>query len=114
MSNNNRYNKSLKGLVHEKFDKNFVEYLLSEQRKYTEDYSNLEILHNSLQFNVLLNTYRGVAQETWNNYYKFKLIDFEQLKALQMEANELEERKLMLLDTNSGRKKRSFAKKDCV
>lgn len=94
VSNNNRYNKSLKGLVHEKFDKNFVEYLLSEQRKYTEDYSNLEILHNSLQFNVLLNTYRGVAQETWNNYYKFKLIDFEQLKALQMEANELEERKL--------------------
>lgn len=68
--------------------------MLSEQRKYTEDYSNLEILHNSLQFNVLLNTYRGVAQETWNNYYKFKLIDFEQLKALQMEANELEERKL--------------------
>lgn len=94
VSNNNRYNKSLKGLVHEKFDKEFVEYLLSEQRKYTEDYSNLEMLHNNLQFNVLLNTYRGVAQETWNNYYKFKLIDFEQLKALQVEANELEERKL--------------------
>lgn len=93
ISNNDRYNKSLKGLVYEKFDKNFVENLFAEQRKYAEDYSNLEMLHNNLQFNVLLNSYRDMAQETWNNYYKFKLIDFEQLRALQTEKEEIEERK---------------------
>ncbi|KAL6450090.1 hypothetical protein SBY92_002032 [Candida maltosa Xu316] len=91
--NNNRYNKSLKGLTHERFDKDFVENLLAEQRKYAEDYSNLEMLHNNLQFNVLLNTYRNIAQDTWHNYYKFKLVDFEQLRALQVEAEEIEERK---------------------
>ncbi|MCP8718527.1 MAG: hypothetical protein M5F18_04415 [Asgard group archaeon] len=93
ISNNDRYNKSLKGLVFEKFDKDFVENLLADQRKYAEDYNNLEMLHNNLQFNVLLNTYRDLAQQTWDNYYKFKLIDFEQLRALQTEKEEIEERK---------------------
>ncbi|RCK63264.1 hypothetical protein Cantr_10269 [Candida viswanathii] len=101
ISTNNRANKSLKGLVHEKFDKDFVENLLAEQRKYAEDYNNLEMLHNNLQFNVLLNTYRDIVQETWNNYYKFKLIDFEQLRALHTEKEEIEERKRAVENHNN-------------
>ncbi|CAI5756083.1 unnamed protein product [Candida verbasci] len=98
LSNSERYNKSLKGLVHDKFNKNFVENLLNEQRKYTEDYSNLEMLHNNLQFNLLINTFREISEDTWNNYFKFKLIDFEQLKALQQEIHETELRKQAMDD----------------
>lgn len=96
LSNREKYNKSLKGLAHERFNKNSVERLLAEQRKYTEDYLNLEMLHNSVQFNFLLNSYREIAEETWNCYFKFKLFDLEQYKALQLEKDELKERDRLL------------------
>ncbi|CCG24919.1 hypothetical protein CORT_0G02380 [Candida orthopsilosis Co 90-125] len=96
LSNREKYNKSLKGLAHERFNKNSVERLLAEQRKYTEDYLNLEMLHNSVQFNFLLNSYREIAEETWNCYFKFKLFDLEQYKALQSEKDELKERDRLL------------------
>ncbi|KAI5957101.1 hypothetical protein KGF54_000029 [Candida jiufengensis] len=94
ISSKDRYNKSLKGLLHDKFNANFVESLLAEQRKYTEDYSNLEMLHNNLQYNLLLNSYRSISQDTWNCYFKFKSFDFEQYNALQMEKNEIEAKNL--------------------
>ncbi|KAK6462747.1 hypothetical protein DFJ63DRAFT_319550, partial [Scheffersomyces coipomensis] len=87
-----RYNQGLKGLLFEKFNKEYVESVLSKQRKYTEDYVNLEMLHNNLQFNLLINSYREISEETWENYYKFKLTDFEQLKSLNQEKLELETR----------------------
>ncbi|RLV89293.1 hypothetical protein JA1_005222 [Spathaspora sp. JA1] len=88
-----RYNQSLKGLLHERFNNQLVDNLFAKQRKYTEDYSNLEMLHNNLQFNVLLNSYRHISNQTWQNYFKFKTTDFEQLKLLQVEKQEIESRK---------------------
>ncbi|KAI5952138.1 hypothetical protein KGF57_004186 [Candida theae] len=96
LSNREKHNKSLKGLVHEKFNRKSVESLLAEQRKYTEDYLNLEMLHNSVQFNFLLNSYREISEDTWNSYFKFKLLDFEQFRALQSEKDELKERERFL------------------
>ena len=87
-----KYTQNLKGLVHEKFNKEYVESLLTDQRRYTEDYSNVEILHNNLQYNVLLNSYRDISRDTWGTYYKFKLFDFEQYKALQEEEADKERR----------------------
>lgn len=77
--NNKRYNANVKGLMHDRFNKPLVDSILNKQREQTDDCVNLEMLHNNLQFNLLLNTYREMADETWTNYYKFKLIDFEQL-----------------------------------
>lgn len=98
LSHKERYNKSLKGLAHERFNKQTVEGTLAEQRKYTEDYLNLEMLHNSVQFNFLLNSYREIAEDTWNCYFKFKLFDLEQYKALQLERNEIKEKERLLLE----------------
>ncbi|CAK9437449.1 uncharacterized protein LODBEIA_P18270 [Lodderomyces beijingensis] len=92
LSSQGRYKADLKGLIHPSFNKDYVESLLADQRKYTEDYSNLEMLHNSLQYNVLLNSYREISRDTWRAYFKFKLFDFEQLKALQTERKEIEEK----------------------
>ncbi|KAK6453854.1 uncharacterized protein RJT20DRAFT_131296 [Scheffersomyces xylosifermentans] len=88
-----RYNQGLKGLVYDKYSKSWVDSVLAKQRKYTEDYMNLEILHNNLQFNLLLNTYRDISEETWQYYYKFKNTDFEQLRALQRENDEIKLRR---------------------
>ncbi|KAI5969910.1 hypothetical protein CANMA_001052 [Candida margitis] len=98
LSNWEKQNKSLKGLAHERFNKEAVEGLLSEQRKYTEDYLNLEMLHNSVQFNFLLNSYREISEDTWNCYFKFKLFDLEQYKALQSERSELKEKERVSLE----------------
>ncbi|EGW33929.1 uncharacterized protein SPAPADRAFT_49025 [Spathaspora passalidarum NRRL Y-27907] len=95
-----RYNHSLKGLLHEKFNNQLVETVFAKQRKFTEDYSNLEMLHNNLQFNVLLNTYRHISNQTWKNYFKFKTTDFEQLKASQVEQREIELRKQAIENHN--------------
>ncbi|KAI5962590.1 uncharacterized protein KGF55_003666 [Candida pseudojiufengensis] len=98
ISNKDRYNKSLKGLLHDTFNENFVESLLAEQRKYTEDYSNLEMLHNNLQYNLLLNSYRSISEDTWNCYFKFKSFDFEQYNAIKTEKNENEIKKKAIED----------------
>lgn len=71
-----RHRLHIKGLVHEKFNKQYIDYVT---RMNGEDYENLEMLHNTLQFNLLANTYRDISTDTWNNYYKFKFTDFEQL-----------------------------------
>lgn len=71
-----RHRLHIKGLVHEKFNKQYVDYVT---RLNGDDYENLEMLHNTLQFNLLLNTYRDISTDTWNNYFKFKFTDFEQL-----------------------------------
>lgn len=85
-----KYNQSLKGLVHNRFNQTLVDSFLSKQRKYTEDYANMEMLHSNVQFNLLLNAYRDISEDTWDSYYKFKMIDFEQLGALQRETAELD------------------------
>lgn len=83
-----RTNNHVKGLVHEHFNKYYVDYIINKQRNVVEDYNNLEVLHNSLQFNLLLNTYRSINDKTWDNYYKFKAIDFEQLILQKSPINE--------------------------
>ncbi|KAI3402318.2 hypothetical protein KGF56_004888 [Candida oxycetoniae] len=96
VSGKERFKANLKGLIHERFNKDFVDGLLSSQRRYTEDYSNLEMLHNSLEYNVLLNSYREISRDTWSGYFKFKLFDFEQYKALEVEKREQQVRQRAL------------------
>lgn len=69
----------LKGLIPNKFNKAYVDDVLSKQRNHVEDYNNLEMLHNTLEFNLLVNTYRDISYDTWINYYKFKFMDFEKM-----------------------------------
>lgn len=93
-SHSKRYNFNVKGLMHDRFNKPLIESTLNKQREYIDDCTNLEMLHNNLQFNLLLNTYREMAGETWDNYYKFKLLDFEQLsvqKKKRIEAKIVQE-----------------------
>lgn len=91
-----RHNSSIKGLIHDYFLKDNLDATLDEQRRHVEDYHNLEILHNNIQFNLLLNTYREISGETWNAYYHFKLIDFEQLKEVQrIKAKEAKKKELV-------------------
>ncbi|ODV81185.1 uncharacterized protein CANTADRAFT_25409 [Suhomyces tanzawaensis NRRL Y-17324] len=87
-----RYNQNLKGLVHDKFSKKVVDRIFAKQRTYTEDYINLEMLHSNAQFNLLVNSYREISEDTWENYYKYKMTDFEQLGASQKERAEIEAR----------------------
>lgn len=75
----NRFNLHLKGLIPEKFNKSYVDSVLTKQRGHVEDYDNLEMLHNTLEFNLLVNTYRDISYDTWINYYKFKFMDFEKM-----------------------------------
>lgn len=92
-----RYNNNLKGLIHEFFTKDNVDLVLDKQRRYTEDYHNIEMLHNNLQFNLLINTYRDISKDTWENYYKFKMIDFEQYNEIQRnKLKEIKKKELIL------------------
>lgn len=83
-------NNSVKGFVHDSFTKELINDTITKQSSFVADCSNLEMLHNNLQFNVLLNAYGEISEETWNNYYKFKLIDFEQLGMKQRERAQRE------------------------
>ncbi|CUM64490.1 uncharacterized protein PRCAT00002095001 [Priceomyces carsonii] len=74
-----RHNHSLKGLLHDQFNKSFAEKIIKQHSDENDDGANLEMLHNNLQFNILANTYRQMSLETWQQYYKFKLVDREQL-----------------------------------
>lgn len=75
----NRFDRPIKGLVHDFYSDDNVEIVLDRQRKFTEDFTNLEMLHNNVLFNLLVNSYREVATDTWKNFYRFKSIDFEKL-----------------------------------
>ncbi|CAH2353512.1 hypothetical protein CLIB1423_11S01376 [[Candida] railenensis] len=90
LNSSSKFNSSLKGFVHDSFTKELIDDTLTKQASFVADCSNLEILHNNLQFNVLLNAYREISEDTWDNYYKFKLIDFEQLGMNQREKAKLE------------------------
>ncbi|CAK7909512.1 hypothetical protein CAAN1_13S00540 [[Candida] anglica] len=80
-----KYSSAVKGFIPDAFTKEFVAQTFDRQRNIVEDSTNLEILHNNLQFNILLNAYREISEDTWSNYYKFKLVDFEQLGMIQRE-----------------------------
>ncbi|GEQ71381.1 hypothetical protein JCM33374_g5064 [Metschnikowia sp. JCM 33374] len=70
---------AIKGLVHEYFSHENVEIVIERQRRFVEDFENLEMLHNNTLFNLLVNAYREVASDTWDAFYKFKMIDFEKM-----------------------------------
>lgn len=84
---------NIKGLVHEYFSKRAVDAKLKLQKEFTPDFANIEHLHNALQFNVLINSYRGVLKQTMGSYYQFKRIDFEQIYAMREYRQEFEQRK---------------------
>lgn len=86
-----RYKTHVKGFIHEKFDKNLVASVIRQHELNDDDASNLEVLHNNLQFNFFLNSYREIADDTWTNYYKFKQIDFDRLssESILKKENEL-------------------------
>ena len=92
----NRADRPIKGLMHKFFSDDNVEIVLERQRRFTEDFTNLEMLHNIVLFNLLVNSYREVSKDTWKCFFKFKSIDFEKLYLIkQNEARE--ERKNELL-----------------
>lgn len=74
-----RFNRVIKGLTHEFYSHDNVEVVLERQRRFTEDFNNLEMLHNNVLFNLLVNSYREVSGDTWKCFYKFKRINFEKL-----------------------------------
>lgn len=74
-----RGDKQIKGLVHEFFSKDNVDIVTERQRKFTEDFCNMEMLHNNALYNLLVNAYRDVSIDTWKCFYKFKTIEFEKL-----------------------------------
>lgn len=87
-----RINQNLKGLVYEVFNKYMVDHLLADQRESIEDFQNIEMLHNNLLFNLLLNTYRDTSSSTWRSYYKFKMTDHEQIHAVELRKLEEEQK----------------------
>lgn len=82
-----RFDRAIKGLVHDFYSDDNVEIVMERQRRFTEDFTNLEMLHNNVLFNLLVNSYREVAADTWKCFYKFKMIDFE--KMYNMEQTEI-------------------------
>lgn len=88
--------RSIKGLIHPYYSKENVDVLVQRQRVYTEDFTNMEMLHTSNTYNILVNAYRHVANKTWETFYKFKMLDFEKLYAMQQQTRR-EKRKVELL-----------------
>ena len=78
-----RSKQPLKGLLHPYYSKENVEVLVQRQRVFTEDFTNMEMLHNTNTFNILVNSYRDVSNETWRLFYQFKNLDFEKLYLIQ-------------------------------
>lgn len=74
-----REDRPIKGLVHDFYSNENVEIVTARQRIFTEDFTNIEMLHNNTSFNLLLNAYRKLASDTWASYYQFKNTDFEKL-----------------------------------
>lgn len=77
-----RFDRGVKGLIHDFYTPDNVEVVVNRQRQFAEDFENLEMLHSTVLFNVLANSYREVSQLTWANFYKFRMIDFEKLYAI--------------------------------
>lgn len=71
--------RSIRGLVHPQYSKDNLEVTVQRQRVFTEDFCNMEMLHNNSTFNILVNSYRNVADDTWTLFYKFKMVDLEKL-----------------------------------
>lgn len=82
----------IKGLVHEMFHNKVVKEAVSLKRDEVEDFCNIEMLHATLQYNLLVNSYREIARETWDRYYEFKMTDFDQLVMLRKEQLEKQQR----------------------
>lgn len=88
--------RAIKTLLHPTYYKENVDILVQRQRLFTEDFCNMEMLHNVNSFNVLVNSYRDVACETWDAFFKFKLLDFEKLYLIeQQERRERRKNELM-------------------
>lgn len=92
-----RLNRPVKGLTHDFYSPENVEVSVDKQRKFTEDFVNLEMLHNTVLFNLLVNCYREVAGDMWNRYYKFKQVDFEKLYLIDRANERMRERDALLL-----------------
>lgn len=91
-----RSSRPIKGLVHQFFSDDNVEIVLERQRRFTEDFTNLEMLHNVVLFNLLINSYREVSADTWKCFFKFKSTDYEKLYLIQ-QAEVRNKRKAELL-----------------
>ena len=87
---------AIKGLVHDHFSGENVDIVVERQRQFVEDFENMEMLHNNALFNLLVNSYRDVAKDTWDAFYKFKMIDFEK-KYLKQRNESLQQKKDELL-----------------
>lgn len=91
-----RFDRPIKGLTHEFYSDDNVEITLERQRRFTEDFTNLEMLHNNVLFNLLVNSYREVSADTWKCFYKFKMIDFEKLYNVEKATTRIKRRNELL------------------
>ncbi|QRG39279.1 hypothetical protein FDK38_003715 [Candidozyma auris] len=98
-----RFNRPVKGLIHECYSPENLEVVVNRQRQFTEDFTNLEVLHSTVLFNVLANSYREVSQETWASYYKFRMIDFEKLYSIEKETRQMKRKEELLAEFKKAR-----------
>lgn len=102
-----RFDRPIKGLVHDFYSNDNVEIVLERQRRFTEDFTNLEMLHNNVLFNLLVNSYREVANDTWKNYYRFKMLDFEKMYLIEQNERRAIRRNELLAKQNALQQKLS-------
>lgn len=94
----NRANRAIKGLTHEYFCGENVDVVIARQRRHTEDHANLEMLHSNVLFNLLVNSYREISADTWKNFYKFKMVDYEKLHLIEQQELRLRRRAELLAE----------------
>lgn len=93
-----RFERSIKGLMHDYYSDENVEVALERQRRHTEDFTNMEMLHNNVLFNLLVNSYREVSSDTWDCFYKFKMVDFEKLYNIEQVEKRNKRRNELLVE----------------
>lgn len=91
-----RYDRAIKGLIHDFYSPENIEVVLNRQRQFTEDFTNLEMLHSTILFNLLTNSYRELSGNIWSTYYKFRMVDYEKLYLIER-AEKKKKRKQELL-----------------
>lgn len=100
-----RGDKHIKGLMHEFFSGDNLDIVTERQRRFTEDFNNMEMLHNNVLFNLMVNSYRDISSDTWKQFFKFKSIDFEKLYSLAQTKRRNERRKALLKEQEEASKK---------
>lgn len=99
-----RFDRPVKGLIHDFYTPDNVDVTVNRQRQFCEDFENMEMLHSTVLFNVLANSYRELSQLTWANFYKFRMIDFEKLYAIHRSDKKRQRKEELLSEYEKSRR----------